>query len=100
MIFALLIVKNLFSCEENPKHEYRNPKQIQKLQKENPQRLGRVFRRFQFWDLRFVSDFGFRISNLAAAAGCGAFLRGYSCLPFIVVISLREMFLWVPSRGA
>jgi hypothetical protein len=74
MLLALLMVKNLFSCEENPKHEYRNPKQIQKLQKENPQRLGRVFRRFQFWALRFVSDFGFRISNLAAAAGCGVCL--------------------------
>jgi hypothetical protein len=69
-VSALLIVKNLFSCEENPKHEYRNPKQIQNLQKENPQRLGRVFRRFQLWDLRFVSGFGFRICLRPQAAVC------------------------------
>ena len=56
---AVLILRP--NCEraiwKNPKHEYRNTKQIINPKLE-------MFKTFEFEKLKFVSDFGFRISCL------------------------------------
>jgi len=60
---------------ENSKSEIRNPKQIPKIQTTNPKRqrlrsvkahgVGVWVWDFPFWNLGFVSDFEFRISNFS-----------------------------------
>lgn len=42
---------------KNSKHEYRISKQIQNYN-------DKMFETFEFWKLKFVSNFGFRYSNL------------------------------------
>src|SRR6266404_9878458 len=56
--------KEPLKVRPNPKSEIRNPKQIQITKQENPKRDGVPVSDFLRWDFGFVSNFGFRISDL------------------------------------
>jgi hypothetical protein len=55
---------------ENPKSEYRNPKQIRNLKVPKQQ----TKKTFDFGTFGFVSNFGFRASNLESALSLGSFV--------------------------